>query len=225
MDFVLEDRAPESPLLEAFWRTQSSMAGSFISQAATSWEMVIWRYQGENHVTVRGPETRAVVTNCPANAEFFGVRFKTGTYMPHLPIEKMVNGDILLPEAGKKSFWLNGSVWERPTFDNADIFIQRMVRQGLLVSDPVVEAVLANRPLKISPRALQYHFVQATGITQSTFHQIQRAHKAAEMLRNGASILNAAFENGYYDQAHLTRSLKRFVGQTPRQIAPISVKI
>jgi AraC-like DNA-binding protein len=37
-------------------------------------------------------------------------------------------------------------------------------------------------------------------------------------LKQGISILSAVYEAGYYDQAHLTRSLKRFIGQTPAQI-------
>jgi hypothetical protein len=32
-------------------------------------------------------------------------------------------------------------------------------------------------------------------------------------------FLQAALELGYFDQAHLTNSLKRFVGKTPAQIA------
>jgi AraC-like DNA-binding protein len=32
-------------------------------------------------------------------------------------------------------------------------------------------------------------------------------------------ILDAVHEAGYFDQAHLTRSLKRLIGQTPGQIA------
>jgi AraC-like DNA-binding protein len=31
-------------------------------------------------------------------------------------------------------------------------------------------------------------------------------------------ILDVVFAEGYFDQAHLTRSLKRLVGQTPGQI-------
>ena len=30
---------------------------------------------------------------------------------------------------------------------------------------------------------------------------------------------DVAYEAGYYDQAHLTRSLQRFIGQTPAGIA------
>jgi Transcriptional regulator containing an amidase domain and an AraC-type DNA-binding HTH domain len=32
------------------------------------------------------------------------------------------------------------------------------------------------------------------------------------------SILDVVYEAGYYDQPHLTRSLKYFIGQTPAQI-------
>jgi hypothetical protein len=36
------------------------------------------------------------------------------------------------------------------------------------------------------------------------------------------SILDTVGETGYFDQAHLTNSLKRFMGQTPVQIARLS---
>jgi AraC-like DNA-binding protein len=39
------------------------------------------------------------------------------------------------------------------------------------------------------------------------------------LLRGGVSAVNVAYELGYFDQAHLTRSLTHFVGQTPSQIA------
>jgi AraC-like DNA-binding protein len=38
-------------------------------------------------------------------------------------------------------------------------------------------------------------------------------------LKQGHPILDVVHEAGYYDQAHLTRSLQRFVGQTPARIA------
>jgi len=43
--------------------------------------------------------------------------------------------------------------------------------------------------------------------------------RAAELLCRGVSLLDVAGQAGYADQPHLTRSLKRFVGQTPSQIA------
>jgi AraC-like DNA-binding protein len=39
------------------------------------------------------------------------------------------------------------------------------------------------------------------------------------LLQQGVSILDTVYEVGYADQAHMTRSLKRLIGQTPTQIA------
>jgi len=47
---------------------------------------------------------------------------------------------------------------------------------------------------------------------------MNRAHKAVELLQQGVSILDTVYEAGYYDQPHLTRSLKQFIGKTPSQI-------
>jgi len=55
-------------------------------------------------------------------------------------------------------------------------------------------------------------------LTQNATRQIERARYATVLLREGRSILDVVYEAGYYDQSHLTRSLKYFIGQTPTQI-------
>jgi hypothetical protein len=186
--------------------------------------MVISRYQGKTVLTVRGPETQGTPAAFPADVEFFGIRFKFGTFMPHLPAKMVMDRrDLNLPEACNNSFWFHSSTWEIPTFENADTFVDRLVREGLLVYEPVVDAVLQGQPPDLSPRAVQYRFLHATGLTQKTVHQIERAKQSAALLEQGVSILDTVHEAGYFDQAHLTRSLKRFMGQTPMQIAGLKL--
>jgi hypothetical protein len=60
---------------------------------------------------------------------------------------------------------------------------------------------------------------QATGLTYKTIQQIERARSAVSVLEQGTPILDTAFELGYFDQAHLTNSLKRFIGRTPTEIS------
>jgi methylphosphotriester-DNA--protein-cysteine methyltransferase len=48
--------------------------------------------------------------------------------------------------------------------------------------------------------------------------QIERARYATTLLRQGLSILDVVYEAGYYDQPHLTRALKHFIGLTPAHI-------
>jgi hypothetical protein len=224
MTFVVEDVRPsDSPYVEMIWRTQSGSAGSFISQAISRWELVIMNHRGKTMVAVRGPETKASPASFPAEADWLGVTFKLGTFMPHLPLTRLLDGcGIELPEAAHKSFWLHGSSWELPTYENADMFVMRLKHEGLLEHDPIVDAVLQGEPQAFSPRALQYRFLRATGLTQNKVHQIERAKRAAALLANGLPILETAYEVGYFDQSHLTNALKRFLGQTPAQIARVS---
>jgi AraC-like DNA-binding protein len=139
--------------------------------------------------------------------------------MPELPFDGFVNGAVTLPQAGVRSFWLNGSAWEIPTFANADVFLERLRVRGRVVRDPVVEAVLAQRETTLSPRSVRRRVRYRTGLTLGLIRQIERARRAVQLLERGADILDVIDRTGYADQSHLTRSLRRFVGHTPAQIA------
>ena len=65
--------------------------------------------------------------------------------------------------------------------------------------------------------------MQATGLTRSRIFQMERAQKAADLLQQGSSILDTVSELGYFDQPHLTRSLKHWVGYTPAQVVQAQV--
>ena len=220
MKFTFEERLSDSPLIEKVWRTQSEDSGTFMDQAEIRSEIVVMKYKGKTNVTVRGPATKArMVDFLWAGAEIFVIVFKPGTFIPHLPPTNLRDHNNLeLPEASGRSFWLYGSAWEVPNYENADTFVRRLVHEGLLVHNPVVDAVQQGHTQTLSTRSVQYHFLQATGITHKTLQQIDRAHRAATLLAQGTSILDVVSEAGYFDQPHLTRSLKHFLGQTPAQI-------
>jgi methylphosphotriester-DNA--protein-cysteine methyltransferase len=86
------------------------------------------------------------------------------------------------------------------------------------VHDTVVRAALLDERPKIPSRTVRHRFLRATGQTQKHIQQYLRAQKAAALLRQGVPILDTVFEAGYFDQPHMTRSLKQFIGYTPAQI-------
>lgn len=181
--------------------------------------MVVTRYNGNMFFTVRGPESKVTSRHVSSvGAEWFGIRFKLGTVMPHLPASGLVDDDLNLPDASSKSFWLQGSAWQFPDYDNADTFVDRLVRKGLLLRNPVVEGALKGELKDVSIRTARRHFLRTTGLTQNTIRQIERARYATILLQQGMSILDVVYEAGYFDQPHLTRSLKHFIGQTPAQL-------
>jgi hypothetical protein len=74
MDFDFEHRASDSPYVDAVWQTRSN-GGSFTSIAESHWGIVVTRQQGKIMFTVRGPETKAMLSPVPENAEIFWHRF------------------------------------------------------------------------------------------------------------------------------------------------------
>jgi len=181
--------------------------------------MALTRLRGQTFLTLRGPETLATAIDCPGEGQWIGIRFKPGTFMPgFIPVNLRNHNDVTLPAATGRSFWLNGSALEYPAFDNAESLVKRLVKPGLIRRDSVVEDTLDRRPRELSLRSAQRHFLQATGVTYARFRQIERARHATILLKEGASILDVVSSLGYFDQAHLTRALKRFIGQTPGKI-------
>jgi AraC-like DNA-binding protein len=219
MDLICEEKLSDAPFVERIWRSQGERAGPFISIAEVECSLVVTKYGGKTSITLRGPTARATPAFCPADAEFFGIQFKPGAFLPALPAKMVMDrNDLNLPEASGKSFWLNGSTWQYPDYENADIFVSWLVRGGLLVYDPVVGTVLQGQTVDMSLRTVQRRFAQATGLTNNTIYQINRAQHATTLLKQGVSILDTVDRAGYFDQPHLTRSLKQYIGLTPAQI-------
>ena len=150
--FDFEGRETDCPWIDLIWRTQSNQAGTFTSTATTHWEMVITSYQGETDITLRGPETKASLAPYPADTEFFGIQFKWGAFMPHLPTSSLADDSLTFPAASNGAFWLNSETWDLPDYQNVEAFVDRLLRNGLLVHDPIVEAALHNQPHDLSLR-------------------------------------------------------------------------
>lgn len=220
MTFIRKERPSESTFVETIWHARCACPGMFISVAATHWEMVVTRYHGNTTLTVRGPETTATPLQYQwVGAEWLGIRFRLGAFMPLLlPQTLRDRRDVNLPEATHTTFWLHGATWEFPTYENADTFVDRLTRENLLACDPIVDTVLQEHERVGSPRAIQYHFLRSTGLRYKTIQQIERARQAKALLERGVSIPDTVLAAGYFDQSHLTNSLKRYLGQTPAQL-------
>ncbi len=222
MNLTYDERISDFPYVERIWRTQSARSIPFTSLAFSHWFMVFWKQHDINNIAIHGPETRAIVAEVPEYADFLGIVFKHGTFMPDFPISKLVNSEIALPEATSQKFWLNNLAWQFPDYDNIDTFVSRLVKNEIVVREPIVDAALRGQLPDLSSRSIQRRILRTTGLTYNTIRQIERARQATILLQEGTSILDTVFQTGYADQSHLTRSFKHFIGQTPTQIADIS---
>jgi AraC-like DNA-binding protein len=62
---------------------------------------------------------------------------------------------------------------------------------------------------------LSRRFRYEAGASLHDFHVLIAVHNAKALLKNGSSIVDAALDSSFYDQAHLTREFVRTYGFTP----------
>jgi AraC-like DNA-binding protein len=223
MSFLFNHRPSDSPFVEAIWQTRSQGGGSFISTAASNWELVITRQKDQTTLSIRGPETMASPAPIPEDAEFIGIVFKRGVFMPPVPKIDLVNDAIHLSASTSDTFSFQSRSWQLPDFENADTFVNRWMRADLLAQDQVVTDVLRGQTQYLSLRSIQRRFLHVTGLTYKAIQQIERARQALALLQSGVPIPETAYQTGYFDQPHLTKSLKFFVGQTPAEILKLKL--
>lgn len=218
MTILFEQRRSDSPLIETVTQGYTPCAGSTIRPAECNWHMVVVRRERKAQLLVVGPLPKAGAIAWGEGAEILWIKFKLGAFMPHLPIAHYLDREAVLPAATGQAFWLHGSTWQLPTFANTETFVEQLMREEILVLDPLVGAALQDQLPVASPRTVRHHFLHATGLTQCTIRQMQRAQQAAAQVQQGIPILDVVHDLGYFDQPHLTRSLKQFVGYTPSQL-------
>jgi hypothetical protein len=219
MNTLFEERGSDSPFIEAVWRGQAGNDYAPVCPASDRWHLLFLRQNGRVNVSVEGPLTRATPVTQAEGTEWFGITFPLGTFLPSVPVKNLLDERARLPLAAKTSFGLAGSSFQFPDYENVETFVDRLVREQVLVADPVVQAVLAGHPPELSLRTVRRRFLFATGLPYKAIEQIKRAKQAATLLEQGISLLEVTYQAGYADQSHMTRSLKHFIGYTPAQIA------
>jgi AraC-like DNA-binding protein len=213
-----EVRLSDSPYIEKIGRLQAGRDYMSACSADVHWNMLLVRYEDKTSLSVWEPMTQAMPMNYLEGAEFLYITFRLGSFMPHLPIQNLLDTGETLPIVNENRFWLKDAAWQFPDYENVETFVEWLVREEQLVHEPLVDKVMQELPQAIPSRTVRHRFLRATGLTQSYIRQIERAQQASQMLEAGYSILDTVYHAGYADQPHLTRALKRFIGLTPMQI-------
>ncbi|MFD1716293.1 helix-turn-helix transcriptional regulator [Georgenia deserti] len=213
-----EHRPSDSPFVERVWRGRVDGVALMTSVAASSWELVVSRERGRLQVVARGPETAASTVATTPDSTSFGIVFAHGVAISSIPVTRLVDAEACSPHVTATSFLLAGDRWELPDFDTAEILVDRLVRRGLLIRDPLVADAIAGEASRHGLRTVQRRVVASTGLTLGAIRRIERARQAALLLREGTRPLDVVHRLGYYDQPHLARSLRRFIGRTAGEL-------
>ncbi len=173
---------------------------------------------GHAYAAVSGPETRTGTAPVPEGATFVGIEFALGTSLRAVPTPALVDAGAALPDATRRTFRLDGARWETPGPDDAEALVDRLVRCGVVVRDPLVAEVRRGGPPAVSARTVERRFRAATGLTQGAVRQIERAREAAALLSAGRPVADVVAGLEYFDEPHLARALRRYVGRTAGQL-------
>jgi len=218
MGLHFETRSSDSPWVASVWTCRSERVAEMTSVATETWGLVFWEQDGKAYATVTGPESRTGTAKVPEDATFVGIQFAVGTSLRMTATSALVDAGIELPDATRRSFWLDGARWETPCSDDAESLVARLVQHEVVVRDPVVTAVMSGHRTLVTDRTLERRFRAATGLTHGAVRQIQRVRSAAARLASGEAVTDVAGALDYYDEPHLARALRRYVGRTAGQL-------
>jgi hypothetical protein len=215
---LFETRRSDSPWVDTVWTCASERVTAMTSVAGVRWGLVFWTQAGRAYAAITGPETRTSTAPVPAGATFTGIEFAVGTSLRAVPTPALVDGGVELPDTTRRTFRLDGARFQTPGPDDAEALVERLVRAGIVVRDPLVAEVLRGHRPASSERTVERRFRAATGLTRGAVRQIERARTAAELLAAGEPAADVVAKLDYFDEPHLARALRCYVGRTAGQL-------
>ena len=218
-----ERRQSESPYIDTVWRSVALSDGSYLATPDGSWDLIaVVKADGTRMVFITGQATKAERLNYKAGEESVVIQFAAGAYLLDFKGAPFTDSFIMLPLPDDTHFELAGQVFSWPTFENAEELIADMVQRGVLANDVLVDGMLHGTPKAASKRSVERHFKTTTGLSPKKLADIRRAQEAVRMLKTGKDPSAAAAEAGYYDQPHLSKSLKRLMDSLPSDVDDIN---
>lgn len=212
MTQIHKSRKSSHPLIETVWQTKNIADGTYLATPDRSWDLITLVHQdGSRQMMLTGQATKPMQVPYKAGTNSVVISFALSTYLPSHPSASLVDSFEILPTVDNTHFRLADHVFAFPSFDDAEVLVDDLLRQGVLKNDPVVDGSQRAH----SDRTVQRHYNETTGLSRKSLEQIERAQQAVILLQKGERPVDAAVDSGYSDQPHLTKSLKKIMGISP----------
>jgi AraC-like DNA-binding protein len=190
-------------------------------------DLLIEEAEGQSRAIVVGTMTKAILVN-GGPTRFSGVRFKPGGAHAffELPMSALTNATVNIDE-----LWLDG--FPVVNSDRIDALEQQLLSRlpkvrhldrtlGAAVS--IIQGRLGqvridqlSTELGVSRQHLTRIFDERVGISAKTFSRVIRLQSLVRRLDGIDHVdwASAAYDSGYYDQAHMIGEFQEFVGVSP----------
>jgi hypothetical protein len=210
-------RSPH-PWIDTVWQTVCLSDGLYSATPDGSWDLIrSIAPDGKSFVFLSGQATEPVEVPYKDGESSVVLSFAAHVYLAADEAPRVGPEIRVLPVRGAV-FELDGVEFPLPTFENVEPLADAMIAAGLLRSNDLVARAFSKTPKAASPRSVQQHFKQTTGITQKSFQQIRRAQEAVRRLKAGEASASVAVDLGYTDQPHMIKSIKKIMGALPSNL-------
>lgn len=190
--------------------------------------------QARHTPIITGPATRPYHVDYSAGDQWFGIRLRpeygAALWQDQLNLaqDSVLRGPAALDRLPALQLLLGAEITldalaqfiHRQTWTVVDLRLTRAIEVIHASGGRVSINALAER-VACSERHLNRLFRHSVGLSGKTYGQLVQFHRAVRLVTIGKlPITAAAFESGYADHAHMTRSFRRFGGFTPSNVPP-----
>ncbi|AUP78506.1 AraC family transcriptional regulator [Flavivirga eckloniae] len=195
----------------------------------------------DDSIRISGMMTKYKQVVSKQDSETFGIRFKTGLFssISNFPLSEIKNKTIhaseVLPDLN--ALFLDELLNKKNRIDKIR-FLEEFLKNQLYFANnhkndlilsvcasirssfQAINLVQIAQQHHISLRQLERGFKMIVGVTMKEYHTIVRFTKTMESISKypEKSLLHTAFDNGYFDHAHLTKNVRKMAGINPSQI-------
>jgi AraC-like DNA-binding protein len=176
-----------------------------------------------------GAMTRFSLTMRRPGARLLGIRFKPGCFNAFYRVSLQAFTDRVLPF--DPALTSDRDAFSGPDFIRAldECLLHRINGVGHTLLPLIGEIYACKGQISVDRiaarhfmenRRLQRSFKQYTGLTPKAFAGVVRYRFAMQQIkaRRNSSLLEIAFDTGYYDHAHLSNEIKKYTGLQPTEL-------
>jgi len=206
-----QERVSKSEFVASVWTCSALGATSHTVLADPCISIAVVKDGRGNHVFLRGPTTKPHDELLEPGYTCTSIRLRPGVVVRNISAQKLIDNSLMFSVDAEMCFWFEGTRLRAPDFDNAEIFIDQLFNLGYLNDE------MANSKMS-STKSYSRLIKRTTGFSPYRLHQLQRAHQALRLLKQGMTATAVAAELNFVDESHLTRVVKQFLGHTPKQL-------
>lgn len=216
---MYEQRVPDSEVIECVWQARATRDERYLVPAVEFWDLWFARDpDGTERAGIAGPTLGHRSIRSAIGEHSWGVQLKAHVVLPGMSKQLLLGGEQDL-DVQSGLLTIAGHALPFPEFADLEDFVATLRARDVLRSDDVVREMLTGTGgAGYSERQRQRLVRATTGLTRKQIEQLARAREAYALLLQGIAPSACAAACGFADQAHLTRSLKAFHGQTPARV-------